>query len=194
MVVLVTGRLRLRPFEPRDAARFAELAGAFAVARMTTDIPHPLSADQASAWVRHVAGDVRFAIERDSALIGGVGYFMKRARTAELGFWLGEAYWDQGYATEAARAVVQHGFSTGDVATFTTSHFLDNAASRRVITKLGFAAIGAEQMWSPARGAMATALIYRLENTLVRHAPIAPMPPRRGWRDVVARARSLMLG
>jgi RimJ/RimL family protein N-acetyltransferase len=191
---LATQRLRLRPFTGADAARFAELAGALAVSRMTTDIPHPLSTAQAAAWVRHVPGDVRFAIEHEGAMVGGVGYFLKRGRTAELGFWLGQDHWGHGFATEAAGEVVRHGFADGGVDVFTTSHFADNHASRRVIAKLGFVANGTERMWSPARGVDATAFTYRLERADAVAAGPHARSERPRWRERLARVRSLVLG
>ncbi len=55
----------------------------------------------------------------------------------EVGWRLGHAYWNHGYATEAARAAVNYGFETHglhEIVSFTVPH---NTASRRVMEKLG---------------------------------------------------------
>ena len=141
-VTLETERLVLRPFRRADAAEFARLAGDWAVASMTSDIPYPFSAAQAVGWLRPVRGEVRFAIEREGQLIGGAGYYRRPSGVAELGFWLGRPWWGQGYATEAARAVVRHGFGNRRLPGFSSAHFVDNPASARVLAKLGFEAVG----------------------------------------------------
>lgn len=56
----------------------------------------------------------------------------------ELGMQLRVRYWGQGYATEAGRAVIAHAFDTLGVESLFAGHHPDNAASRRVLEKLGF--------------------------------------------------------
>jgi len=40
----------------------------------------------------------------------GLVEISRRHGRAELGYWVGRPYWDRGYATEAARAVIEYGF------------------------------------------------------------------------------------
>ena len=100
--MLTTMRLTLRPFTFADAPAFEGLAGDWDVARMTSDIPHPLDADRARHWLQPATGEQRFAICRKGVLIGGAGTFRRESGVGELGFWLGRAWWGQGFATEAA--------------------------------------------------------------------------------------------
>jgi RimJ/RimL family protein N-acetyltransferase len=167
---LATERLILRPFRRGDAARFAELAGDWDVASMTSDIPFPLTATQARVWLKPGRGEVRFAVELKGRLIGGVGFYRRPSGSAELGFWLGRPWWRCGYATEAARAAVLYGFSKARVPSFSSSHFVDNPASARVLNKLGFEPVGRGRICCLARGCEVEALIYRLdrESALLR--------------------------
>lgn len=160
--MLTTSRLVLRNFSQADAPRFMLLAGDWQVARMTSDIPHPLGPDQAQNWLKPADGEARFAIETGGELIGGAGYFRRTSGAAELGFWLGRDYWGKGYATEAATAVIRHGFLTGRHNAFTSSHFLDNPASGRVLVKLGFEPASDGEIWSTARGLNVPARFYWL--------------------------------
>lgn len=162
MVTLATERLFLRPFRYTDAGEFTRLAGDWSVASMTSDIPYPLTQDQAAAWLKPSHGEVRFAIELQGQLIGGAGYYRRRSGAAELGFWLGRPWWGQGFATEANRAVVQYGFEKTRLAGFTSSHFVDNDASRAVLRKLGFEPVGRGYIVSVARGHDVEALTYWL--------------------------------
>ena len=56
----------------------------------------------------------------------------------EIGVHLRKAFWGQGYAPEAARAVVEYAFHTLGVKALFAGHNPGNAASRRVLEKLGF--------------------------------------------------------
>lgn len=162
MVTIATERLLLRPFRRTDAKEFTRLAGDWAVASMTSDIPHPLSEVQARAWLKPGRSEVRFAIELDGRLIGGAGYYRRNSGTAELGFWLGRQWWGRGYATEATTAVLKHGFEAGRLPGFTSSHFVDNKASAGVLRKLGFAPMGRCRIICTARGHEVEAVTYWL--------------------------------
>ena len=56
----------------------------------------------------------------------------------ELGFHLRPAFWGKGLAEEAARAVIAHAFQTLHVAGLFAGHHPENAASQRILLKLGF--------------------------------------------------------
>lgn len=149
--IIETPRLILRPLRSGDAGQFLALAGEWTVARMTSDIPHPLLPEHAKDWLKPSYGDVRFAIELQGTMIGSAGFFRRRSGAAELGFWLGCESWGFGFATEAASAVVRHGFSIG-YNEFSSSYFADNSASGKVLAKLGFEPVGSGRIWCVARG------------------------------------------
>ena len=147
-----TKRLILRPLEAGDAKRIAALAGVWEVASMTGRIPYPYSEAAAQQWVKgFAAGEVVFGIEHAGELIGVCGFTPDGAGGAELGYWIGKPYWGHGFATEAASAAMRYGFTKCGVKRFVCSHFSDNAASARVIGKLGFRATGPHVGWCEAR-------------------------------------------
>jgi RimJ/RimL family protein N-acetyltransferase len=179
MVTLATERLLLRPFRRGDAREFTRLAGDWGVASMTSDIPHPLTEEEARGWLRPGRREVRFAIELDGRLIGGAGYYQRRSGTAELGFWLGRDWWGRGYATEATRVVLRYGFEVKRLPGFTSSHFVDNEASAGVLRKLGFEPVGRGRIVSAARGHEVEAVTYWL-----------PARPAKEARPVIAGTQS----
>jgi len=63
-----------------------------------------------------------------------------RAFVLELGFHLRESHWGQGYAEEAAQAVIRYAFTEIDPApsALFAGHHPENTASRRVLQNLGF--------------------------------------------------------
>jgi RimJ/RimL family protein N-acetyltransferase len=58
--------------------------------------------------------------------------------TWNMGFWIHPDHWKNGYATEAATAIIKFGFQTLGVSTITSAHAKWNVPSKRVIEKLGF--------------------------------------------------------
>jgi RimJ/RimL family protein N-acetyltransferase len=144
--VLLTPRLRLRPFVPADAADVQRLAGDYAVAHTTLSIPYPYEDGMAEAWIAMVAEDfatgrqVVFAITGGATaeLFGAIGLVLRPAHArAELGYWIGRPFWGRGYATEAVREVLRYGFGSLGLHRIHASHFARNPASGRVMIKAG---------------------------------------------------------
>lgn len=156
-----TTRLNLRTVFHGDAARIAALAGDWDIASMTGRIPFPYSEEAANHWVDGVAENEEvFGIDLNGELIGICGFTLDDSGDAELGYWIGKPYWGQGYATEAARAVMAHGFAKSGVRRFVCKHLTGNDASARVIQKLGFRYTGTSTGWCEARQCELPALAY----------------------------------
>src|SRR2546423_1005022 len=142
---LVTERLLLRPFEMADAPAVQALAGARQVADTTLNIPHPYPDDGGATWIAtHPAGieqgQYTFAIIRkqDRVLVGSMGIGVNSTHNkGELGYWVGFPYWNQGYATEAARRIVRWGFEELELNRIYARHLVRNPASARVMQKAG---------------------------------------------------------
>jgi len=148
---LNTRRLALRGLRLDDAARIQELAGDRAIAENTLLVPHPYKDGMAERWIREQkeryreGRDVAFAVvpRRAKRLIGviGLGLAAQHSR-AELGYWIGKPYWNRGYATEAAEAVLRYGFEALGLQRIWAAHFGRNPASGRVLEKLGMTCEG----------------------------------------------------
>lgn len=159
MPELETSRLRLRPPDHRDVAAIAELAGDFDVAKFLATVPHPYREEDARAFIARVAESRArgegwcYAILRkqDDAFIGCCGLHLKDG-TYELGYWLGKPFWNQGYATEAAKRLIGFAFRDLKADRVKAGWFHDNGASGRVLEKLGFRPDGAASRDCLARG------------------------------------------
>jgi len=144
--ILETERLILRPPELTDAARIQALADDPDVAGMLTPMPYPYTLESAQSWIRLGHAEIEsgesypFVIIRkaDNLLIGAVEVGNEvRHQRGEMGYWLGKAYWGQGYVTEAARRVVQFGFEVVGLHRIFATHYAHNPASGRVMQKIG---------------------------------------------------------
>jgi RimJ/RimL family protein N-acetyltransferase len=157
---LYTPRLCLRPLTAADARRVQLLAGDARVAAYTARIPHPYGEGVAEAWIHSLEAAAAEAREYDFAitlagtrtpgresdptetgyLIGVAGLAAEpdqQCRRAELGYWIGVPYWNRGFATEAARALLDFGFNRLRLHRIVAEHCVENPASGRVIQKLG---------------------------------------------------------
>jgi RimJ/RimL family protein N-acetyltransferase len=140
--VLVTARLRLRAPQRDEALLIAALANDRRIAENTARIPHPYTLGDAEVFLRDLEdseSETAFAITRtDDVLIGICGLMMKPRKSPEIGYWLGVPYWRNGYATEAARAVIDHAFEDLGLERLEAGARVSNPASRRVLEKCGF--------------------------------------------------------
>ncbi len=143
---LVTDRLILRPFTLDDAPAVKELAGEWEIAETTANIPHPYEEGMAEEWIstHQEAFDkeeaVTFAItlKPDGVLIGAIGiHINKTNRLAEMGYWIGKPYWNQGHCTEATKEVLRYVFEALGLNRAQARHMTKNPASGRVMHKVG---------------------------------------------------------
>jgi RimJ/RimL family protein N-acetyltransferase len=142
--VLETERLILRAPRLEDAKVLAALANDKRIAENTRRIPFPYKRSDAEDFITTVnvpapGGEIAFLITlRDGgAVVGGCGIAMQDG-APDVGYWLGVKYWGQGYATEAARAVIDFAFTELGHETLHAGARVTNPASRRILEKCGF--------------------------------------------------------
>jgi 8-oxo-dGTP diphosphatase len=149
--LLRTSRLTLRPLAPEDAPNFHRLINDWEICRRLPDAPFPYAAALAVQWIAAAAADraagraEQFAFT-DSAtgeVLGCGGLRLSKDRkSAELGYWVGRAFWGQGFGVEAARRLTEWAFAAFPVARVTATVAADNEASAAVLRRLGFAPSG----------------------------------------------------
>lgn len=106
--------------------------------------PHPYTAIAGKEWLEKTIGAipiVNLAIDLDSEVIGGIGLILNSdvyIMSAEISYWIGEAHWGKGIATEAIRQMVEYTFYYFDVVRLYAEVFETNKASMRVLEKNGF--------------------------------------------------------
>jgi [ribosomal protein S5]-alanine N-acetyltransferase len=143
---LRTPRLLLRPFAAADAPTVHAVVSDREIAVSTLNIPHPYPDGLAEEWIagqpkRWEAGEgaVFAAVLNDGgALVAAVGLDVSLPhRRGELGYWVAREFWNRGFATEAARAMVAFGFREMGLHRVQAQHFTRNPASGVVMQKLG---------------------------------------------------------
>lgn len=183
MPVLETERLVLRVPRFEDARNVVAIANDRRIAEMTASLPHPYAEKDAETWIANAwtAADHPFLItlKTNGAPIGATGFVMPELGDPEIGYWLGAAHWGRGYATEAARAVVDHLFTQRGAEAVAARARVVNPASRRVIEKCGFQWIGAGLTRSRLLASSVPVDKFRLERRV--------WASLKAWRDPILR-------
>jgi RimJ/RimL family protein N-acetyltransferase len=144
---LHTDRLRLRPFDDADVNALFALHSSAYVLRYWDAPPwtERARAERFMAACRQMAVEgtgTRLAVDRvsDGAFIGwcSLTRWNPQYRSASMGYCFDDAAWGHGYATEAARALLHWAFDTMDLNRVQAVTDTRNAASARVLGKLGF--------------------------------------------------------
>jgi RimJ/RimL family protein N-acetyltransferase len=106
--------------------------------------PHPYLEAHGKKFLEHITAQTPptvWAIEVNGEAAGGIGIErltdVERVST-EIGYWLGQEYWNRGIVTEALKAVTSEVFRTLDVMRIFALPFADNPGSIRVLEKAGY--------------------------------------------------------
>lgn len=136
-----TDRLALCAPGQGDVVAIAKLANNPKIHAMTT-LPYPYGQADALEFVtKFVRSEQEHAYAitgKDGRLIGMIGLHMSASESPEIGYWLGEPFWNKGYATEAARALIDTIRETGHCSALRAKVRSENTASQAVLEKLGF--------------------------------------------------------
>ena len=145
---LYTERLILRSFTLEDAADVQRLVSDPDVASTIDAVEQPCEDETAEEWIqwchkefeKGTIANFAITLRTDETLIGTVGLAFRihlPYNDASLGYWIGKPYWNYGYATEAAKAMVAYGFREHGLDLIYADYAKRNPASGRVMQKIG---------------------------------------------------------
>lgn len=143
---ITTKRLVLRLFQKSDAVAVTKLCNNYNIYKNTLYLPYPYSLDDALSWIEdhldnfNANKSYEFAItDRESGeLYGAIALSNnQKFNNGEIAYWIGEKFWGNGYATEAAQAILHFAFGEKQYHKVFARYFNSNSASGRVMQKLG---------------------------------------------------------
>ena len=165
-------RLKLVPFSQAHAGDVEAFASLWEVARYTANIPHPYPPGGALAFARDAEQDrnngqgglvFAIALEDRMPVVGLMDLTLDDdRRQAELGYALSPTVWGYGIASEAAKAMVDWGFTKLCLDAIVARALVNNPASCRVLQKTGFRRVGHGTCFMPQRGYTGLFEEYRL--------------------------------
>jgi len=181
---LVSERLTLRRLDAGDAEMIARLVDDWDIIKNLSDAPYPYPHGLAQRWIQSTQRgiderqDFALAIaprnmdqpigavllrqsQAEPPVIGGEA--RPTVNSAEIGYWIGRAYWGQGFAPEAVTRICRFGFDELGLDRIWGAVLTDNTASCRVLERCGFARLGEAEYDFPARGGIRRVYLYALE-------------------------------
>ncbi len=167
--VLETKRLTLRRPTLADVKAIARIVSDKRVSINLRRVPHPFTLEDASDFVTSSANSKRdtvFLVESAREVVGLVGLNWEDEAVPELGYCFGVDYWGKGFATEAARAVIDYAFEEFDIAHMTSGARVLNPASRHVLEKCGFNWTGVQLHRFQALGSSTPVDCFKLERSV----------------------------
>jgi ribosomal-protein-alanine N-acetyltransferase len=145
--ILQGERCLLRALVPEDAPALVAHADNPAVARNLFDaFPQPYDLAAATAWAGHEANSGDFgrvwAIVVEGGLVGCIGLVQEKGWlrcNAEIGYWIGEAFWRRGIGSDAVRQVTDWAFAAvPDITRIHAPIFSWNEGSQAVVRRCGY--------------------------------------------------------
>ncbi|MCF6209368.1 MAG: GNAT family N-acetyltransferase [Gammaproteobacteria bacterium] len=135
--------IELRDFEQRDIEVLGKLLNNKNVTQyLTTRIAQPYTTQDAEWWVNTGSkAGIAKAIDVDGTLVGVISITIgdyENARSAEIGYWLGEDYWEEGIATKAVDKMTNYVFSNSEIVRLFAPVFAPNKESMHVLEKCGY--------------------------------------------------------
>lgn len=176
-----TDRLTLTEITTNDIPEIVEFAGNINITKNTLNIPHPYTKDDAIFWINKIKETFEnktsytFGIRLNSTdnFIGAIslGVNSKHDR-GELGYWIAEPYWNNGYATEAVAAIMDFGFNKINLHKIYAQHLIENPASGVVMKKNGMIKEGVLKDRFKKDGCYRTVVQYRLIKNEFYNTPL----------------------
>lgn len=137
--------LILRPPRDADQAILAELANSKEVSSHLRDyFPSPYDTKDAEFFINMTKNQTpvtTFAIEFDSHFCGIISLVKQTdiyRYSAEIGYWLGESYWNKGIITTAVKLITDYGLNQLHLIRIYAGIFEGNSRSMRVLEKNGY--------------------------------------------------------
>lgn len=135
----------LRPWNISDLESLVLYANNPLIAKFMTDgFPYPYTEDSGKKFIEFATADKPihiFAIDIHGKAVGGIGIHPQQdiyRKNAEIGYWLGEKFWNKGIITKALNQVVEIAFNDFHIERVFARPFGTNKSSQKVLEKCGF--------------------------------------------------------
>jgi len=142
---LIEGNTRLRPLRYADRKSLASLANNKKIWNNLRDMfPFPYQFEDAEKFIESVKNQdpqVTFAIEFEYKFVGVIGIVLQHdvyRKSAEIGYWIGEPFWNHGIVTTAVSLMTTYAFGQLKLKKLFAGIFEGNEGSKKVLEKCGY--------------------------------------------------------
>ncbi|MFJ7666172.1 GNAT family N-acetyltransferase [Lysinibacillus sp. NPDC097195] len=170
-----TERLLLRLFKDTDAQQVSHYCNNYNIYKSTLNLPFPYTLACAQTWIanheKHYDLDkmFEFAItdKQSGQLFGAIGISNhQQYKNGEIAYWIAEEHWGKGYATEAAKALIEFVFTEKNYHRVYARYFKSNPASGKIMEKCGMHYEGTLKDHIYKNGTFEDIVFYGILNTL----------------------------
>jgi RimJ/RimL family protein N-acetyltransferase len=152
MLSIQKKEFQLRPWSPEDVASLAAEANNIRISHNMRDgFPYPYTEEDAKAFIEQscrMSPQLNFAIVVGGKAVGGIGIVplsdVERF-SAEVGYWIGESYWNMGIVTRVLCTLADYLFEHTNIVRLFACVYAYNLPSVRVLEKAGFRRVGTLQ-------------------------------------------------
>lgn len=146
MQSLSTERLHLRTYEMKDEKAIYEIINSPGIFETTLNIPYPYPKEQVSIWIHFTVKNSLYKRGYEYGIFSKTGKYIGNVgivnidwlnNSAEVTYFIGEALWGQGYATEAVQAILAFAFENLELERIQGRCMSGNLASFKVMQKCG---------------------------------------------------------
>ncbi len=144
-MTLRSEHILLRPYTLNDAEALASIANNKKISRNLRDgFPYPYALQDAKNFIQMCLQKETlsiFAIEYRGELAGSIGLHPQDdvyRLTAEIGYFIAEAFWNRGIATKSVEMITEFGFESLHLARIYAGIFETNKASKLILEKNGY--------------------------------------------------------
>lgn len=161
----------LRPWRESDIESVAKYANNEKIAQYLRDVfPYPYTKHDAEDYVlscvsNEGVGQCTRAIVVKGEAVGSIGVFFGKdvyCKSAELGYWLAEPYWNRGIASSSIRKICQYVFDHYEIARIFAEPYAHNIGSRKALEKAGFQLEGTLKSSVYKKGVIYDSCMYAL--------------------------------
>lgn len=142
---LKSGDIELRPLRYADKITLANLANNKKIwNNLKDEFPHPYLIEDAEKFIDNAKfqePQVNFAITYNYEFAGVIGIILQAdvyRKGAEIGYWIGEPFWNKGISTAALKLATDYGFTTLNLERLHAGVFYFNQESIKVLEKCGY--------------------------------------------------------
>ena len=142
---LISGNIKLRPIRYTDREPLANLANNKNIwNNLRNMFPHPYTVADSEKFIDSIKIQelqITFAIEFEHNFVGVIGMILLQdvyRKGAEIGYWIGEPYWNKGISSRALLLATEYGFEQLKLERLCAGVFAFNDPSKRVLEKCGY--------------------------------------------------------
>lgn len=195
MDLQIDDKIRISEITVDDQDSLVEYLQEKQIYDQTCAIPYPYTQKDAQAWIDRILKQkedygrtFQWAIRKEGKLIGCIGFsefHVGKVHKAEIGYWLGKPYWNQGIMTPVLKAVTQCGLEELQLRRVTANVLCYNPGSARVLQKAGYQLEGYLRSHYEKDGQILDGFLYaKVKNSSAQKKPNQRHPYIRHYSEI----------